>query len=400
MKKVLDFKKIFLSYKDLNNDEKGLLFTRSIRAFESLVKGIFVNIYIFTIEQNISQVLWINIIGYLSTTIWYWGFSLVQTRYTLNVKRVLQSSFIISIISFLLLIFAGNNIEGVIVFTIINGISRWLYFSSLIYFESYHIKDKKSDFYGSMVYFLKKSIWIISPLIITWLFFIPEYFNISGYSLVFATTILVNCITIWYVNRLSNHKIDIIPLKELNIRKFTINEILHYMTFGMYNCGKIIISLVLLYVLKSEINIWFYETILAIFSIFLVLKNSIQTNRWNRKKHYTIIWLILAINVMLFGFNLTIIWLTIYTIIDLLIEPIFGSMRFWYYFDFLESKKASNKFMRVVNADFWTQTGRILFLWIILLGIYLAPTGIVLNISMIAFSLCIIAAVLVIRKVW
>lgn len=399
---MLNLREIFARYKDLNWDEKGLLFIRWVKAFESLVKSTFVNIYIFTIQQSIYQVLWIGIFGYFCTTIWYWLHSFLLTRYRLNVKKVLQASFIISILSFIIMILRGSHLWWMVLFTFVNGIARWFYFSSIIYFESHNIKDKKNDFYGSMVYIIKKSLGILSPLIITLLFLVPSHFDVSWYSLIFGATIIVNLLTILYSNKISNHQIDKIPAKELNIKKLNRREISYYLTFGMYNSGKIILALVLLYVLNSEVNIWFYETILAIAAIFLVLKNSIKTNKSNRKKYYTIFGIIMWLNALLFGMNLTLVGLIIYTIIDLLIAPVFGALRFGYYFHFLENNKEHrhDKFIRVVNADFWTQLWRISFLWVTLLGVRLAPIEIALTIAMIIYSLNFLATILVVRKIW
>lgn len=398
---MINKSKIFSKYRELNNDEKGLLFIRGIRGFETLVKWVFVNIYIFLVQQSIYDVLWFNIIGYICTTIGYWSHWFLASRKKINVKRSLQLSFLIALGSYILLILFGNHTLWILLYVIINGVSRWFFYSSMIYFESHNIKDKKTDIYWSFMQALKKVVWIIWPIIVAGFFILQNKMGISGYKLIFGLNIVVLIWMIIYSNKLSNHIIPKINFKRLMLKTFNFKEILYYLTFWLSHAGAVIMALVLIYILKSEVNIWFYETILAVLSIVLVLWNSIKTNGTNRKRNITIVWVLMFINTLLFGINLTVIWLTIYTIVNIIVAPLLSAMKFAYYFNFIENEKddKQDKFVRVIHADGRTQLWRVLLLLVIIAWIYLVWTETALTTAMIMYAFVFLLNILVIRSI-
>lgn len=328
-------KQIIKKYKKLNLESKSMIYLKWIFTIWNIFAITFINIHIYKIFNNIEYVIYYNLWLYTNVFIGFVFLGYIVWKLNINIKNLFYISYINLFISFIILFSITNNTIAVIVFTIFYWIGMWNYYCATNSYEIKEVKSKNRDFYSSVLSSWIKFLYIIIPLFISFIFFISEKLNIEDpYKILFAIIPFFYFTSLFFIKNLTSYNPIQINFKSL--RKFlnfkkNKNILWYFLTDSItFTIPSIMISILLIYILKTEINLWIIQSFFSIISIIFIMIFSTKRNGKNRYKIMLYSGIIIFINFLILWFNISFFWLTLYLIIDNLIAP-FYKISVWVY---------------------------------------------------------------------
>lgn len=354
-------KHIIENYKQLNIKNKSLIYLMWIYFFWHIITWIFINIYVFKLFQNIISVLAYNLVLYSSALI---GFSLmgfVISALQKNIKISFFLSYISFMLSFLVLFIFRDAHYMVFLFAFLYGFWFWNYRCAIHTYELKETSQEQRDFYSSIITAWENTLTILTPFLISFIFFATKNIGTLAYSIIFAFLPLTYVLSFFFIKNLPNFTPDKISKKDIR-NFFEMDKIynLAYFFFSSqtWNMPRILISLVSLYILKTELNIWIFQWIVWFLSVIFVLFLSHRRHSDNRAKLMFISALFICLNFIVLGFNLTLVNLIIFTLIDLIVAPTYRVSEHVYDLKYMSEINPNN------NSFFATMISREIFMWL------------------------------------
>jgi len=320
-------KKFIENFKKLPDSNKSMIYLMWIYNIGWVISSVFVNIYVFSLNKEFLDVLYYNIV-FLSTTLI--GFSIVGIIMSIlqkNIKNMYYLAYSAYILAFLL-IFIFDGYLGIYLFAIIFWLWFWMFWCAVHTQELINIKDETRDIYSSIISSWKNIINIIIPIFISIIFFVVwNYFNFSPYLFLFLFLPMTYAISFIFIKNIWNYvpsKIKIIDVKNFfNLKKYLFGQI-YFLSVWLYQwLFWTLYPIIAITLLKTEINVWLFEGIIWIVSTFLIVFLSTKRKIENRVKIMWIISVLLFLNLLLFTFNFTFIWYIIFTLIALMLNPLY-----------------------------------------------------------------------------
>ncbi len=164
---------------------RSMVYLMWIYGFWNLISTLFISIYVFKLETNISHVINYNILFFATV---FLGFSWIGYLFSIakiNIRNMYYVWYILFIISFVFLFFLKGNIFWTYIFWLIYWLWFWAFRCAVHANELVNIKDKDRDFFSSMISAWGNILQIVTPLIVTAIFLIANYLNINGYHILF-----------------------------------------------------------------------------------------------------------------------------------------------------------------------------------------------------------------------
>ena len=320
-------KEFISNFKKLPDSNKSMIYLMWIYGAGWIIGSIFINIYVFSLNKETIDVFIYNII-FLTTTLI--GFSLVwfiMSVFQKNIKNMyyLAYSFYISAFIF---IFIFNWYLWVYLFAVIYGLWFWMYRCAVHTQELVNIEDKTRDIYSSIISSGGNVINIVVPILISGIFFVvSKNFSFSPYIILFIFLPIIYITSFFFIKDIWDYIPTKIKKKDIknffNLKKYLFWQ-LYFLIGGFYQwLIWTLLPIVAITLLKSEINVWLFEGIIWLFSTFLIVFLSSKRKVENRVKIMWIVSFLLFVNISIFAFNFSFIWYVIYTLIALILNPLY-----------------------------------------------------------------------------
>lgn len=395
-------KKIKTSFKNLQEISKNLVYLFATVKIWVVIRSIFVNIFIYQITTNLQDLIlfniWYNIIMSWSVIIT----SYFAQKFWINLKTILKFPYIFYILSILIFIYSQTTFFVILAIYVME-FGRWIF---RWWFQPYHLNktEKKSkEFYSGMLSSFNVIVWLIVPFISAIILVSVPESVINPYFLVLWLWPVSYLFTYPIINKLPDYIPVSNPEKKFKFKKlFTESKIYGhiYLAFAALRpVEQLVLYMSWFAVLKTWANLWFYETIIWIISVFIT---SLLWLRQNSKNIIKITWIItlgMFITHMILFFNLNFIWYTIFSLLIIIFKPLFHTTTISITMDIAERfNRDFNELTIIIIREFLTIIWRILLLTVMLFMVWdktelswmLKPWIIILSLTPIIIWLTII----------
>ncbi len=320
-------KKFTKDFKKLPESNKSMIYLMWIYGAGGIIGSLFVNIYVFSFNKEILDVFYYNIVFLTNVLIWFSLIWLMFSIYQKNIKNMYYLAYSAYILAFILL-FIFSWYLGIYLFAVIFWLGFWMFWCAVHTQELVNIKDKDRDIYSSIISSWKNIIDIIMPFIISAIFFVISlYFDFSPYLVLFILLPIIYLLSLFFIKNIW----DYIPLKIkrkdiknfFNFKKYLFWQLYFIFVWLYQGLFWTIPAIIAITLLKTEINVWLFEWIITFISTFLVILVATKRKIKNRIKFMWILSILLFINLTIFAYNFNIYWYIIFTLIALLLNPLY-----------------------------------------------------------------------------
>lgn len=321
------FSKFIKNFQDLPLSNKSMVYLMWIYGMGGVISGLFVNIFIFKLDQNIVDVISYNLVFFTFSFI---GFSLIGYVMSLlkkDIKNMYYISYSLFILGFVYLLFFHNQLVEILLFAMIFGTGNGAFRCAVHSQELVHIADKKRDLYSSSISAGSTIIGISMPLVVSWVFFVSKILSFNGYIILFLFLPFLYITSFLFIKNIESYIPDTIKKADVknffNFKKYFF-WLLYILWVSFYQGIQYIIwATIAIYLLKTEINVGLFEGIISLLSTVILIFLSHSRTTDNRIKIMGYLTLFLSLNYFLFVANFSIFWYLIYTIIGIIVWPLY-----------------------------------------------------------------------------
>lgn len=370
------FKKFRKKLNKLPKSNKSMIYLMWIYSVWNIISHIFINIYVFSLNKNIYDVLEYNLFFVTATFIGFSFLGFLMSIFKKNIKYMYYLAYSLFILAFILiLIFSWK------FWTLLFASIYWLGFGSFRCAvhtqELVNIKDKTRDFYSSVISSGTNIINIIVPLFVSFIFFIvKKYFNFSPYIVLFLVLPFVYFISFKFIHNIWDYIPSKIKKKDVknffNLKKYLFGQ-LYILSVWLYQwLFWSLFPIIAITILKTEVNVWFFEWIITFISTFVIVFLSTKRNIKNRIKFMWIISVLIFINITIFAFNFNLIWYIIYSLVSIILTPLYRISEHVFDLKLMDTIKAkwSDFFPAMIFREITLWLWRVFIIFILILLYY------------------------------
>ncbi|MDD5212944.1 MAG: hypothetical protein PHG82_00745 [Candidatus Gracilibacteria bacterium] len=313
-------------FKNIDQNHKSLIFLNWIYTIGSIISGVFTTFYVYKLFGNSIEILLYFLIFYfIIVFIGFSGIGAIFAIYKKDIKNLYYLSYLLFFLSFISIFLSNFSIYFIFFYYLFYGLGNGAFRCAVHTQELAHIEDAGRDKYSSIISSGDNLIKFRVPLFISALFAISLYFKFNGYIILFLIMPVLYIFSFSFVNDIKSYipksKISKNDIKNFFSKKyFYIHS--YFFSVGFYqgvNTGGIITILFF----KNEIDIGLFQGIMSILStlivLFLIKKRKVD----KRLTIYFYASLFSVLNILLFFFNLSLIGFIVFSLIGLLIGPIY-----------------------------------------------------------------------------
>lgn len=313
-------------FQEIDKNHKSMIFLNWIYTTGAIISWVFTTFYIYkTFWNSIEIILYFLILSFVFSFLWFSWIWSIFALYKKDIKYLYYVSYVLFFISFCIIFLSNFSPYFIILYNILYYLWNWAFRCRVHTQELAHIKDSWRDKYSSIISSWDNLIKFIVPIFITILFTISLYFNFNWYFILFLIMPVLYLLSFTFVNSIKSY----IPSSKItkndikNFFSFKYIYLLLYFFWVWFYQWINYWGIITILFLHNEINIGLFQWIMSILStiivIFLIKKRKIE----KRLKIYFFASLFSIINMVLFIFNLSLIWFFIYSLVLLLIQPIY-----------------------------------------------------------------------------
>ncbi len=370
-------KLFLLNFKKLPESNKSMVYLMWIYSVWALIAMTFVNIYVFKINNSFKDIIFYNINFFTFNFVWFSFIWWIMSLLWKNIKNMYYIWYSFFTLSFICLLIFNWNLFWAYVFWSLYGLWNWSFRCAVHTQELKNIEDKNRDFYSSSITVWRNILQIITPLIVSLIFYLSTFSNFNWYLILFLFLPLIYISSFFFINNIDSYIPKKITLSDLkNFFNFKRYKYWHlYFLLGWWfirSFELVLIPIISIVILKTEINIWLFQWILTILSTYLVMDLSFKRNKKTRLKYFFIICIfIFIINVFFWiFFNLTIF--IIFSLTTIFTSPIFRVSEHVYDLELMDSIKTWDHdfFPAMIFREAVLWIWRVLALFILYLLLY------------------------------
>jgi len=365
------FKKFIDSFNKLPDSNKSMIFLMWIYLIWWIIWWLFINIYIFQLNNEILEVLYYNLVLFTSRFVWFSLLWYLMSVFRKDIKLLYYVSYILFTISFLSLFIFKNYIFSIFLFGIIYWLWSWTFRCAVHTQELVNINDEKRDLYSSLISAGTNVISVIIPLFVSLVFFLSDTtFNVDWYLILFLILPILYLVSFIFIRNIESYvpskitKKDLYNFFDFKKYKFWLLYIFwvalyHWLTFFL-------LAIIAIYLLKSEVNVWLFEWIISFISTILLIFIANKRNSNNRIKiMWYLVWFIF-LNYLIFAFNFNIFWYIIFTLIWIILWPLYRVSEHVYDLKIMDSIKLdwSDFYPAMILRVFVLWIWRLIIIWI------------------------------------
>lgn len=388
------FQKLIKDFSVLSLEAKSMAYIRWINMIRTLVLGIFTNIFVYQVYGSIPSLIISNIVYLFWSALWFWiGGIIIHFKEKTNIKHIFYIAFLLFVIWFLLMPLIWHTLWWVMIFFLIVGTGSGMFYFGTTNYEGIFLDDTQRNFYSSALNAWLILVKILTPMLVALFFWVASWWSIDGYTILFIATWLIYLYWIQFIRYIPDHHVEKTSLQWLRkYFKWNKSILASSSFFGLYGLDKwvkILFSILLILILKSEISIGMYEWILNIIAVFIMIFIWVKATQKQQDHIFLGAAILFIVICVLVWWTASLYTLIIYSLGVIILEPILVSMRLA---DFYRHQDIINKngsmHLWVIYSETRMEIGRILFLWIVLLISYYVDTTTIIAWWMSIFSLC------------
>lgn len=395
-------------FKNLPYKNTLMMVLRRTTKMRNIILNVFINIYTYSIYESIDLLILSNILYFCFTySGYFWSWYSLNWK-NLNLRNNFIISYIIFVCSFVWLYFMKSAPWWILVFYAMLGLGNGMYYFATVYFESNHLDKNVRDFYASTLKAWDELVKIVFPLLISGIFLLAKYMWRDGYAILLLFAVLPFLWAFLLILRLPDMHVSKIetPISFVTYlfpAWISPYKKMYYALFGVQRCLAIVFSVYLLWVLQTEINIWVYESILAVIWIWVLLLYSQKIDASNRSRILVIAFGGVALLVAWLGIFQDIWYLVFYSVLIIIFDSLARTINFAYYYDILDefNKEANIQYDHqwIVVSDLYVNLLRVLFLIFLYALTFFLDTQQVVMCWFFLLAMCRVINIFVIRNV-
>jgi len=365
-------------FNDFPKSNKAMIYLMWIYHFWNLISTLFISIYIFKLESNISNVIIYNIIFFTTVFLWFDWLWYLYSQIKKSVKSIYYIWYTIFILSFTILLLFWSTILWIYIFWAFYWFAFWAFRCAVHANELTNIKDKDRDFYSSLISAWWNILQIITPLIVSFIFIIANKINYNWYYILFFVIPIVYMISFIFIKDTWDYiptKINNKDIKNFfNFKKYIWWHTYIFLTWVTHALKVVAIPIIAILILKNEVNIWFFESVMWIVSFFIIIFLSHKRNTWNRIKILWIISILILLCYIFFSLYFNLYWYIIFSLILIILNPLYRVSEHVYDLKIMDTIKNRNSdffpSMLLRETIIWPARIFILFVSLYLVTIY------------------------------
>ena len=387
-------KHFFSIFSQLPLSNKSMVYLMWIYETGIVITNVFINIYIFQINQSLVDVAWYNIVYYGMILVWFSGIGWIMAYLWKNIKYMYYIGYVMFITSFIPLIFWHNSYEATLLFALLYGLWSGTFWNAVHSQELKNIHDKYRDFYSSAISAGVNIIHIFIPLVVAFLFYTSWIFQINAYVIIFFLLPITYLLSFVFIHNIADYIPKQITTSDvgnfLNFKKYWFGHI--YYCLGGFGHGleSVIIPIITILLLKNEINVWLFQWAMSIVSTFCVIYFASRRTIENRMYYFFFLSVLLFLNYFLFSLFFGLISFIIFSFILLLLKPIFRVSSHTYDLSLMDNVKTdrSDFYPSMILREIILAFGRFSAIWIIIVLFHIGYTTQILLQAWIALIWC------------
>lgn len=362
-------------FKQLPKSNKSMIYLNWIYNVGWIISLIFINIYVFSLNKEILDVLIYNLVFILNVFI---GFVLVGyliSVFSKNIKNLYYFAYIFFVLAFLF-IFLFSWIFWTLFFAVIYWLWFWMFWCSVHSQELANIKDEKRDIYSSLIYSWKTFIGIIIPFLIALIFYLVEkYFNFNPYIVLFLFLPFIYIFSFLFIKDIWDYFPEKIKKKDLkklfNVKKTFFSNLYFLLDWFLSGIYWSIFPIIAIYLLKTEINVWLLESFMWFLSVFVIILLSSKRKVENRLKMLGISSILISINAIILLFNFSTIWYIIFSLFAIILNPLYKTSEHVFKLKLIDNIKLKWRdfflpmLLREFNLWFWRTLIVLFFIFLV-----------------------------------
>jgi len=348
-----------------------------IYAVWSIIAFVFVNIYVFKIHNSFKDIIFYNINFFTFWLIWFSFIWWIMSLMNKNIKNMYYIWYIFFTLSFISLLIFDWNLLWAYLFWSLYWLWNWSFRCAVHTQELKNIKDENRDFYSSSISAWRNILQIITPLIISFIFYLWNIFNFDWYFVLFLILPFLYLSSFFIINNIDSYTPNKITLSDLKnffcLKKYKYWHLYFLFWWGIIRSFELVlIPIISIVLLKNEINIWLFQWILTLISTYVVINLSFKRNIHTRLKYYFIICFLLFLTNFVFWIIFSLTFYILFSLANIFLSPIFRVSEHVYDLALMDSikTKTSDFFPAMIFREVVLWIWRVLALIILYVLLY------------------------------
>lgn len=349
-------------FKQLPDSTKSMVYIMWLYFFWQVVANVFIWIYIYNIWQSFFDIALYNILLFtwaFIAFVWLWILAWLKKW---NIKNFYYWAYWAYIFSFLILLFFWDSVWGVHLFWIIYWAGIGLYYNAVHTQELKNISVWLRNHYSSSVTIWKNLIESLFPLLLAGIFYVWTQYSLDIYPILFTLLIFIYLLGLFKIKSIEDYyperisKTDVVNFCNLSKYKYWHLYFLNnWITHILYS---VCLSIIAIYFLKNEVNIWLMQWALAIIWTILIIYLSVKRDENNLFYYFSLFSFLILLNCIIFSFNFSFYWYITFLFIFLILWPLYRISEHIYDLATMDNVKTS-------KSDFYpAMVFREIILWI------------------------------------
>lgn len=316
------------NFSKLPKSNKAMVYLMWIYAVWAIIAFIFVNIYVFKFHNSFKDIIFYNINFFTFWFIWFSILWLVMSLCNKNIKNMYYIAYFLFILAFICLLFFNWSIIWAYIFWSLYWLWNWAFRNAVHTQELKNIKDTNRDFYSSSISAWRNILQIITPLLISLIFYITNIFKFDWYLILFLLLPILYLSSFFIITKIDSYtpkKISLLDLKNFfNFKKYKYWHLYFLVWWWLIRSFEMVLMpIISIVLLKNEINIGLFQWIITLLSTYIVINLSFKRNGNTRLKYFFIICIFIFISnfILWLYFNLSIF--IIFSLVAIFINPLF-----------------------------------------------------------------------------
>ena len=368
----MHFLRKFVQFKTLDPIVRELIIISVIANIGQIIFGTFINIYAYQIAGGWSWLLWGTLLMLTMTLIPFVIVGFLSRRHVLNMRPLFIAGIIIYGLSFLCML--PGTLWSLLVWYFVYGVANGLFYCAWNTYELKRISIAARGQYSGIwqaFYGLAK---IIIPLLISLLFFLLKDVNMTPYIILLPLSAIVSFISLYRVRKLPDEYLPKLQTADMHyfFQRKHFRWIFNISMRGIYRMVALTLLIISFYILKTEINIWIYTSVIALFTLLALVYIWRQVQEHNRVMYLGLACISLTLMYIFYAYHITPLGFIIVSIWSVTLVPIHAIFDKVNYLRVLESLQSptQNIFSPILGAEFLLYVTRALSILILLFFVW------------------------------
>jgi len=367
------FKKFIKNFRELPLSNRSMVYLMWVYWVGNIVSGIFINIYVYKINNSINDAILYNAIFYTSALVWFSVLWQIMWLLWKDIKSMYSISYALFIASFITIFLLKDTLLWAYLFWVLYAFWNGSFWNAVHTQELNNIEDKNRDFYSSSISAGDNINAIIIPSIVALIFYISSIIKFDWYVVIFFILPVIYTASFFLIKNIASYvpqKIHRSDIKNFfNLKKYKYWHLYFFVCWIIVSLYSVLIPIISIILLKNETNIWAFQWILTIISTSIVIHLSHKRNEKKRFLYLFIPSILFFLIYIMFSYFFSLTSFIVYSVLWLMLNPIFRVSQHVYDLSLMDNIKTGNSdfYPAMILREYILWIWR--FLWLVLLYI-------------------------------